>query len=355
MFPYKVNQTKLLDTRQNEFNRFFNTENKRTSDYQWLPTDVSVDKEGNCKFRSYINNLFRTEYPNLYPILESILSCFIPLFEKSLNTDLKQKQIQVIVKAADYILEPGQSYEGNWHLEGTPQENIIATGIYYYEVSKEIVDEGLAFRRQGNFEFDWPSHVDSDFIPWCTSKLGSIFSGLNSLETSIEKKINNVAFTQELTFAYLQTTLEIFNIRKYVKTIPVGHVETKPGRCIVFPNVLQHKVTGIHAPTSATQQQKRRILCFFLVDPNRPIPSTLSVKPQQKGYYTNFYFGILKNLKIKGNPVPVQIIHHILNHFVSGLSLKEALELRIKFMYDRRLISDKRNDDFENEFSLCEH
>ncbi|KAJ1502462.1 hypothetical protein HMI56_002685 [Coelomomyces lativittatus] len=136
MFPYKV--MKRQKERKASIS-FYQYQENRISDYQWLPTNVLVDADGNCKFMSYINNLYLPVYPNLYPILECILSCFIPLFEACLHQQLKQRKIQVIVKAVNYILQPGQSYEGNWHLEGTPQENIIATGIYYYEETNQMM------------------------------------------------------------------------------------------------------------------------------------------------------------------------------------------------------------------------
>ena len=35
--------------------------------------------------------------------------------------------VQVITKIVDYELEPGQTYEGVWHVEGMSHENIIST------------------------------------------------------------------------------------------------------------------------------------------------------------------------------------------------------------------------------------
>ena len=38
------------------------------------------------------------------------------------------RELQVIVKIVDYILQPGQEYEGVWHAEGMSHENIVMTG-----------------------------------------------------------------------------------------------------------------------------------------------------------------------------------------------------------------------------------
>ena len=40
----------------------------------------------------------------------------------------KGKELQVIVKIVEYILQPQQTYEGVWHAEGMSHENIVMTG-----------------------------------------------------------------------------------------------------------------------------------------------------------------------------------------------------------------------------------
>jgi len=37
----------------------------------------------------------------------------------------------VITKIVDYELDPGQSYDGVWHVEGMSHEEIVATAIYF--------------------------------------------------------------------------------------------------------------------------------------------------------------------------------------------------------------------------------
>ena len=53
--------------------------------FQWLPSDVVVDSEGNAVFDSYINNLHPDDNTDLYEILAKILSHFIPMFNKVLT------------------------------------------------------------------------------------------------------------------------------------------------------------------------------------------------------------------------------------------------------------------------------
>jgi hypothetical protein len=55
-------------------------------------------------------------------------------------------RLQVIMKAANYILAPGQEYEGSWHVEGMKHEHIVASGIYYYSTTPNLPNTCLAFR-----------------------------------------------------------------------------------------------------------------------------------------------------------------------------------------------------------------
>ena len=58
------------------------------------------------------------------------------------------KRLQVVVKAANYILQPGQSHEGSWHVEGMKHERIVASGIYYYRTTPNLARSCLAFRQK---------------------------------------------------------------------------------------------------------------------------------------------------------------------------------------------------------------
>ena len=66
------------------------------SEYQWLPVDVFISQEQPCqaRFLSYINNLHPDPcFPSgtLYPILERLISSFIPLFERTLTDTVRER------------------------------------------------------------------------------------------------------------------------------------------------------------------------------------------------------------------------------------------------------------------------
>ncbi len=60
----------------------------------------------------------------------------------------------------------------------------------------------------------------------------------------------------------------------------LGSASTPAGRCLAFPNVLQHRVSPFRLADPA-RPGHRKILAFFLVDPSETIVSTSDVPPQQ--------------------------------------------------------------------------
>ena len=60
--------------------------------------------------------------------------------------------------------------------------------------------------------------------------------------------------------------------------VPVGHLPTPAGRLLVFPNSHVHKVSDVRA---VGDNGKRRIVVFWLVDPDWRLVSTKEVPPQQ--------------------------------------------------------------------------
>eukprot|EP01023_Acetabularia_acetabulum_P009224 TRINITY_DN1409_c1_g1_i2.p1 TRINITY_DN1409_c1_g1~~TRINITY_DN1409_c1_g1_i2.p1 ORF type:complete len:552 (-),score=71.37 TRINITY_DN1409_c1_g1_i2:829-2484(-) len=304
------------------------------SKYQWLPTDFCIDDQGEVSIQSYINGLTPTEnFTNLYRDLEKVFAYFVPMLETVLRQlyneydtepDIsykKQKKeedqrllqnctLQVYVKAANYILQPEQTHNGVWHVEGVSQERIIATGIYYYEVSENMKDDGLEFRR--------------------------------SLTENEEQDI--IAEAHE--YPPQENTCEV----------NLGRVDTKKGRCIVFPNCHQHKLCGLQN-TSVQDVAVRKILCFFVVDPECTITSTKDVHDQNwKVAKVRVVIELQKVAKrIIGTPFPEVIAQKILQFSKVGFSLEEAQQNRLALMRHRKYYKDEMNREIEREIDLCEH
>jgi hypothetical protein len=60
----------------------------------------------------------------------------------------------------------------------------------------------------------------------------------------------------------------------------LGSTSTPAGRCLAFPNILQHRVGSLRL-ADPSRPGHRKILAFFLVDPSERIVSASDVPPQQ--------------------------------------------------------------------------
>jgi hypothetical protein len=53
---------------------------------------------------------------------------------------LKGQQLQVLTEIVDYKLRPLQyAYSGEWHVEGMPNDEIVATAIYILDRDDDLV------------------------------------------------------------------------------------------------------------------------------------------------------------------------------------------------------------------------
>ncbi|NKI44632.1 DUF4246 domain-containing protein [Streptomyces physcomitrii] len=326
--------------------------------FQWLPTDVTVGDDGEAVFRSYVNNVHPEEHRELAAVLPELFGRIRPLFENVLTDllhprplrivadphgwyedepehpdrssypdedaynealdaweradedwwenrspvipdapaftpppkpedhariDLRGRRLQVIVKLATIHLTPEKpEYAGgSWHVEGMLNERIVSTGLYYWD-SENITDSRLSFRAA----LDDPRYEQND-----DNGLREVY-GLED-----EDALNQV----------------------------LGSAPTPAGRCLAFPNILQHRV-GSFRLADPTRPGHRKILAFFLVDPSKKIVSTSDVPPQQPWSET------------------------------STMTREEAEGYREQLMHERKFFVDAHNEEvYEREFSLCEH
>ncbi|KAJ2505387.1 hypothetical protein GGI11_007032, partial [Coemansia sp. RSA 2049] len=277
--------------------------------YCWLPTEFLVDMDGTAKITSYINNLHPIRHKEFYPTIANVFGRFIPLLEQivtdlahprsaRVNPDvynwhvtdehepsdyeasdyedrhdqwiesrrfihpqpepfvipdrpttpysLRGRKLQAVFKMSNIVLTPeNPEYKGgSWHLEAMANERIIATGLYYYDV-ENITESSLAFKECVDYLLH---HDQGDYV--------GVELGFGLADESNEPQM-------------------IQNI---------GQIEAKNGRCVVFPNVYQHRINGFKL-ADPTKPGHRKILGFFFIDPSTRIPSTEIVPPQQQDWW----------------------------------------------------------------------
>jgi hypothetical protein len=269
------------------------------SKYQWLPTPFAVDHNGGVKILSYINNLDRNVYPEAYDDLAELFGVMLPLFEsvygyaKSVafhneevgehelpegsprrkpskspaRVSLRGRTLQVITKIVEYRLGT-TPFESVWHVEGMSHENILATGVYVLDRDPALEGGELQFKRA-----------------YTQDEAGLLFCS-EAMNDMIDKGV-----------------------------VPVGSLGTPAGRLLVFPNSHIHQLTPMRA--TGPKQARRRVIVFWLVNPERPIVSTREVRPQQ-----------------------------------GTMSLADAEKYRLALMKERKLHKQSLN---VRAVSLCEH
>ncbi len=159
-----------------------------------------------------------------------------------------KNKFQAIVKIGRTELRPSKPvfYGGSWHLEGMPEENIVATGIYYFNINN-MTPHSLEFRTSlsSSFHIDYPQN-------------GTEYVKLHYDMDTINK--------------YDDLTKSVFNL---------GKITPENDMCLIFPNFLQHRVSQFKLE-DPQKSGYRDILVFFLIDPTSPVISTSDVDRQQK-------------------------------------------------------------------------
>ncbi len=316
LYPYVEKKSKAIaplpkrPDPEPEVDRF--GRNYESSTYQWLPTPFRIAKDGTTEIASYINNLDPETYAGLYGSLAELFTSALPLIEgvlgyvdatqfwqKSTEDDdddgsegdlpdakkikrravkrrsVRGKELLVIPKIVDYRLGEGETHEGVWHVEGMSHEHIVATCVFVLDRDKSLQGGDLSFKRAYTLE-------EAGLLFWNMSQTRPA-----AIDTVVEQG-----------------------------AIPVGSVATPAGRVVVFPNSHIHKLNALTVAPGAAEG-RRRVIVFWVVDPEVKIPSTREIPPQQ-----------------------------------GTITRKEALKIRLALMKERRLHKASFN---LRAVSLCEH
>lgn len=241
----------------------------------------------------------------------------MPDEEEINHIDIRGTKLKVIVKMANIELTPERpDYPGGtWHVEGTINEDIVATCLYYYD-SENITFSELKFRA-GTAD---PYYEQGD------SNGTRIVFGIEDEQPMI------------------------FNI---------GGVEATEDRLLVFPNIFQHYVSPFELKDK-TKPGHRKILCFFICDPyNDNIVSTDQVPPQQANWWSQQLMDVdeKENNITRLHTLPAELMNEILEKVEWPMPLQKAKEVREDLMKERSISTDfdESDDAYQRTFSLCEH
>jgi hypothetical protein len=268
--------------------------------FQWLPFNVINDEKYKYKFKidSLLTDNNNQIIKKLFSEISNIFNKMVLMFNRTLmalssnnlisDPILLINDCQVIFKIQEILLTPeNPTYDASsWHLEGTKYEKIIATGIYYYDM-ENIEDNYLEFRTNLNEESEYEM-----IYPQSCPIYVNYHYGLESMSDHIS---DHDKFSH----------------------VNLGKIQTEKNMFLVFPNIMQHKVSNIKLKDK-TKPGFRKILVFFLVDPRQKILSIDDVKQPE-------------------------------------LSTEDKLDYESILMYQRTYEVKNQNNIFCREINLCEH
>lgn len=228
------------------------------SKFQWLPSEFSIQGR-KSKIETYVNNLPMNE-TKLYKNLEELFDLAIPQLERmwlyiqemklynqddaaydlkiekpKVKTTTPFENLQVIVKIVEMHTDKNEITEGAWHVEGMSHENIVMTAVAVLEQNN--VKGVLNFKRRFT-------------------------------EKEVEYLYYNVHQDRH---SYINDFIDD-------GLVPLGKYTTSKCKMILFPNSHIHKLDLI----GGSKKGIRRVVVFWVVNPNKKIISTKNVEPQQK-------------------------------------------------------------------------
>ena len=136
-----------------------------------------------------------------------------------------------------------------------------------------------------------------------------------------------------------------------------GSISTEPGLALASPNLYQHQVSPFELEDNS-RPGHRKILAFFLVDPNEKVPSASDIGPQQAEWMSAFMHQLGPD-GVGGTyleRLPTELKDHIVSLNDGLISEKRANEVRDALIAERSVFVDTFNkQNVEAPFNMCEH
>lgn len=120
----------------------------------------------------------------------------------------------------------------------------------------------------------------------------------------------------------------------------VGSEVTREHRCIAFPNIYHHQVQPFELKDKS-RPGHRKIVAFFLINPNRRIPSTTNIPAQQLSWKQEDLNEAL------GSKLPPELTSEISKHVEGTMTRMVAEEIRANLMKERSAMVEAGNSQYE--------
>ena len=247
--------------------------------------DVDVDAEGRVAWASWVHHLDDVTDRHLKHHLADLLSVALPSCERACGLCLRglpesnPRRLQVVIRSYEQVLEssqpttapsdpeadqepeegaqydsgsaPGGYKISNWHVDGCPDERIVATAVCYLDVTDSLIGGNLVLaqdkcQRQGNTDYNAADAYRDLGMSTGMSTGTSTGTTTGSLQDDDDCDTDDDEAAAEAVASG-------------------AHVVVRPrtGTVVAFANtMLQHKVGRL------TGMGRRRIVTFNVVHPN---------------------------------------------------------------------------------------
>ncbi|KAJ2454178.1 hypothetical protein GGF42_003663 [Coemansia sp. RSA 2424] len=319
------------------------------NNFCWLPSEFRVADDGAVTIESYINNLHPVKHAALYPIITSVFSMFLPLLEQVVTDLVHPRQPRVIPDSSKYYQsdEPVPEYDDHyvekyqeWTRRATfvyPQPEPFVTPARPASPYKFCGRRLQAIVRMSSIELT-PEMPVYGGVDWSVAGVGNeriiatgvfIYDVVNVSQGSLQFREALCSWEDErekpeieLVHKAYGITLDDMRSGRHRILQELGPVEIKNGRCVVFPNILQHKIPELELADKG-KPGHCKMLTFYFVDPSTRIPSTEIVPPQQQEWY---FEDVLASEPFRS--LPHLVVDGIMDKVDFPISLKDAKQVR---------------------------
>ncbi|KAK7053815.1 hypothetical protein R3P38DRAFT_2852317 [Favolaschia claudopus] len=371
----------------------------------WLPSDFYVDRSNGAVtlVSPYINNIHPFEHRALYPVLESVLGSFIPLFEHVLSQINGQDQdLYRKIPPGSGRMKTEMCF-GTW--AGYNDKYCGDTIPCIWSKRKVTWEEGMTDAEFDQLQEEAPKALpealetyndalERTMKPYslrgktiqCIIKLANIHltpenpvykGGSWHIEAMLNEHIvaSGIYYYEEENIsesrlAFRVTTgppvyhkqddelcMDILYGLKRDKHCyqDIGSIATTAGRALAWPNIYQHRVAPFHL-LDAKKPGHRKILAIFLVDPSiEPIPSATNIPPQQKDWILDALMdGQTDPQSLLSRPPP-EVLNLVVENLDTVMTRAEAEQYRLELMQERTGFIKNQADEYSYVFNMCEH
>ncbi|KAJ7790686.1 hypothetical protein B0H14DRAFT_3568993 [Mycena olivaceomarginata] len=316
----------------------------------WLPSDFCVDgTDGSVKLLlPYINNLHPTKHKSLYPLIESAISSFVPLFERVLS------QINGQDKDIYRDVPPGSGRMKTELTSGTwaGYNEYVGETIPCIWSKSNVLPEALA---------EYTGDLEKTIAPH--SLRGKTIHGQSEVRGRswhVEAMLNERIVATAIYYYDEENISESRLAYRATTGAPTYHeqdgIATSAGRVLAWPNLYQHRVAPFRL-FDPTKPGHRKILAVFLVDPSiEPIPSATDIPPQQHYWTLDALVDARNDPNSLFSRLPLELLGLTQDYLAYTLMTRdEAEEHRQDLIEERTGFTRDRREELSYTFIMCEH